>query len=72
MFSSRSAHYPRNISDGESFTTRPAFLNGPDGQEPGVAIFGGPVLHYVLREDHAVALCNAIIDSLDKHRAGAR
>lgn len=68
MFVSRHAHYNRNIFDGESLTPRAALLNGPDGKERGVAIFSGTALRYVLREDHALALCNAIVDSLDEHR----
>lgn len=68
MFNSKQAHYSRNIFDGESLHTKPAYLNGPGGQEPAVAIFGGHILRYVLREDHALALCNAITDSLDEHR----
>ncbi|KQQ89456.1 hypothetical protein [Arthrobacter sp. Leaf137] len=71
MFDSKRAHYSRNIIDGETLTTRAAFLNGPDGKEPGVAIFSDTILRYVLREDHAIALCNAIVDSLDEHRTGA-
>ncbi|WP_461164946.1 hypothetical protein [Arthrobacter sp. R4-81] len=71
MFDSRRAHYTRNIFDGESLTPRAALLSGPDGKEPGVAIFSGSELRYVLREDHAIALCNAIVDSLDEHRKPA-
>lgn len=68
MFDSKRAHYGRNIFDGESLKTRAALLTGPTGKEPGVAILTGNLPRFVLREDHAIALCNAIIDSLDEHR----
>jgi hypothetical protein len=68
MFNSKSSHYTRNIFDGEGLRAKPAFLNGPDGKEPGVVILADNVPRYVLREDHAIALCNAIVDSLDEHR----
>lgn len=71
MFNSKPTHYTRNISDGESVNTRAALLHAPDGKEPGVAIYLGDVPKFVLREDHAIALCNAIVDSLDEHRSRA-
>lgn len=68
MFTSRSNHYTRNIADGETLTVKPAFLTAPTGREQGVAVLDGSNPRLVLREDHALALCNAIIDALDLHR----
>lgn len=71
MFVSRNNYYNRNIKDGETLRTRAAYLEGPDGKEAGVAILAGNLPRFILREDHAIALCNAIVDSLDEHRTGA-
>ena len=68
MFVSKPSHYDRNLADGESLKVKAAKLSAPEGKEPGVAIFAGTRPKFVLREDHAIALCNAIIDSLDEHR----
>lgn len=67
MFISYEHRYPLNIRDGETLNVIPAELQGPNGLEIGVAIKSGSYLKYVLRGDHAIALCNAIIDTLDEH-----
>lgn len=67
MFVSKSSHYSRNLADGEGLKVKPANLSAPEGKEPGVAIFVGTLPKFVLREDHAIALCNSIIDTLDEH-----
>lgn len=72
MFVSRDTYYARNLKDGESLRTRPAYLEGPDGREQGVAILAGNSPRFILREDHALALCNAIVDSLDEHRTSGK
>lgn len=72
MFVSNDTYHARNLREGESLRARAAILEGPTGKEPGVAILTGYHPRYVLREDHAIALCNAIIDSLDEHRTGGK
>lgn len=68
MFYSRSNHYERDIEQGAALNAVPAVLKGPTGHEPGAAIFIGKYVRLVLREDHVIALCNALIDALDEHR----
>jgi hypothetical protein len=70
MFISKANYYARNVNDGEQLRTRPAILEGPGGDTQGVAILAGNMPRLILREDHAIALCNAIVDSLEEHRAG--
>lgn len=72
MFVSRATYYARNLKDGESLHTRAALLEGSTGLEQGVAILDDNNPRFVLREDHALALCNAIVDSLEEHRMGGR
>lgn len=68
MFHSRRSHYAGDIQQGAALNVKPAILAAPNGQEQGAAIFIGKYVRLVLREDHAIALCNAIVDALDEHR----
>jgi hypothetical protein len=67
MFTSWPHRYALNVRDGETTHVIQAEIQGPNGSEPGVAIRTGSYVKYVLRADHALALCNEIVDALENH-----
>lgn len=54
----------QNREIGESLRVIPA-RNGYGQPLSGVAVFVGPYLKFVLEEDHALSLANAIADALE-------
>lgn len=67
MFTSWPHRYNLNIKDGETIKVLQAEIQGPNGSEPGIAIKSGSYVKYVLRADHALTLCNEIVDALETH-----
>ena len=68
MFTAKSAHYKRNIRQGQTYKARPAILTTPDGEaEPAVVIHYSGAVNGVLPIPAALKLANQIADAVEAH-----
>ncbi|MGY4544510.1 hypothetical protein ACVWY0_004455 [Arthrobacter sp. UYNi723] len=62
--------YWQNVSSSSLTHAKAAFMDGPNGIEPAVAIFRDKFLCALLTLDDAIRISNFIVDSVEQHSQG--
>ncbi|QYF89709.1 hypothetical protein [Arthrobacter sp. PAMC25284] len=68
-FVGRPDKYDMNVQGSAVTYVKAAYMDGPYGREPAIAIFRNRALLALLTPDHAIRIADAIADAVEQHES---